>query len=68
VIIKIFYPLILNIINLIFKMVDSDTASVLSTLLFDFIIGLIILFGWLLVRKCKGDQSRKDGYTEPDKI
>ena len=37
---------------------ESSTASLLLTILFDLVIGLLVLMCFPLIRKCRGDKRR----------
>jgi hypothetical protein len=36
---------------------DEDTAAILTLLLFNIAAVALIIFGWLLVRRCRGDKQ-----------
>ena len=40
---------------------DSITLGVLKTLLIDLLLGFVILLGWLLIRKIRGDRNSSSG-------
>jgi hypothetical protein len=39
-------------------MLDPASASVFGTLAFNIVVTLIIMSGWLIIRKCRGDKKQ----------
>ena len=39
---------------------DEDTTAVLTALLINTVIGVVILVGWLIIRKFRGDKQKVD--------